>query len=360
MSFRPFSLGDILLLQRIRRYSTRLQIERTLLESASPLRVALQSCVPWHVHNSFTFVLRQKEHGLVREGLIQLQLRPNSHEADVTLLAPALDAPQGHPAIWQKLLSQSTQHLARYRINRLFGDLPDQPLLVNTFKQAGFSLFTRVTIWRLVTAPMAWSSVHTSPVRPQQKSDGWALEQLYRRVTPASVQQLETGFAPSASGNSQRTAPILSNPYSVSMSGFVLEEGPGELAGCVQILWGQQCAWIRLWVDPNDPQMETAHLLMRHALQRIIESSTARRTYIGVREYQTGLNSLLTDYGFAPFTDRALLGRNIAQWVKQLAEKRMPALESVREAVPGSLAVPKADGNPHVWCRHSAEPEQSF
>ena len=67
----------------------------------------------------------------------------------MTLLSPALDAPQGHPAIWQKLLSYSAQHIIHQEVSRLFSDLPDQPLLVNTFKQVGFALLTQVTIWRL-------------------------------------------------------------------------------------------------------------------------------------------------------------------------------------------------------------------
>ena len=76
MSFRPFSLGDVLLLQRLRKYSTPLQIERILLESISPVRTVLRSCFPWYRHSSFTYVLRQEENGLAREGLIQLHLRP--------------------------------------------------------------------------------------------------------------------------------------------------------------------------------------------------------------------------------------------------------------------------------------------
>ena len=127
MSFRPFSLGDALLLQRLRNYSTPLQIERILLESISPVRTALRSRFPWYRHSSFTYVLRQEENGLAREGLIQLRIRPYSHEADVTLLSPALDAPQGHPAIWQKLLTSSAQHIFRQNVCRLFSDLPDQP-----------------------------------------------------------------------------------------------------------------------------------------------------------------------------------------------------------------------------------------
>ena len=340
MSFRPFSLGDALLLQRLRNYSTPLQIERILLESISPVRTALRSRLPWYRHSSFTYVLRQEENGLAREGLIQLRIRPHSHEADVTLLSPALDAPQGHPAIWQKLLTYSAQHIFRQNVCRLFSDLPDQPLLVNTFRQAGFVPLTQVTIWRLDSAPLAPSE---STLRPQRAADAPELERLYQRITPVPVQRLEVGLAPNQP-DEDRISPILSNPHHVHISGYVLDDDRGRgLAGCVQILWGKRGAWIRLWTDTNDPRTHNARLLLGFALQRIYEAPHFHRAYISVRAYQTGLNALLSDYGFAPFTDRMLMVRNILQWRRRSVDQRMPALKAVQEAVPGSLAIPKFD-----------------
>ena len=340
MSFRPFHLGDALLLQRLRNVSTPLQIERTLLQSVSPVRTALRSCFPWYRHSSFTYVLRQEENGLAREGLIQLRIRPHTHEADVTLLSPALDAHRGHPAIWQKLLTYSAQHIFRQNVCRLFSDLPDQPLLVNTFRQAGFAPLAQVTVWRLDSAPLAPSDAN---LRPQRPADAPELEKLYQRITPLSIQQLETGLA-TDHPEEDRIPPILSNPHQVHMSGYALDDdrGPG-LAGCVQILWGKSGAWVRLWVDTNDPDTHNARLLLDFALQRIEEAPLVRRAYIGVRADQTGINALLGDYGFAPFTDRMIMVRNILQWQRRSVDHRLPALEAVREAVPGSLAMPKFD-----------------
>ncbi len=343
MSFRPFFLGDALLLQRLRNYSTPLQIERILLESVSPVRTALRSGFPWYRHSSFTYVLRQEENGLASEGLIQLRVRPHSPEADVTLLSPALDAPQGHPAIWQKLLTYSAQQIVRQKVGRLFSDLPDQPLPVNTFRQAGFVVLTRVTVWRVGTRRPAGEDAAPERLRKQRASDALELERLYCRITPAGVQQLEMGPAPVHPENDERVAPILSNPQQAPMGSYVLEDASGEgLAGCVQVLWGKRGAWIRLWVDTNDPDTGNARLLLGYALQRVREAPDARRAYIGVRAYEGGLNALLGDFRFAPFTDRVLMVRNILQWQRQSLHQRMPAMDAVQEAVPGSLTVPKA------------------
>ena len=129
------------------------------------------------------------------------------------------------------------------------------------------------------------------------------------------------------------------------MSGYVLDDdrGPG-LAGSVQLLWGKRSAWIRLWVDTNNPDPHNARLLLEFALQRIDEAPHVNRAYIGVRAYQTGLNAHLSDYGFAPFTDRMLMVRNILQWQRRTVDHRIPKLETVREAVPGSLAIPEFRG----------------
>ena len=132
----------------------------------------------------------------------------------------------------------------------------------------------------------------------------------------------------------------------------MLDDDRGRgLAGCVQILWGKRGAWIRLWTDTNDPRTHNARLLLGFALQRIYEAPHVHRAYIGVRAYQTGLNALLSDYSFAPFTDRMLMVRNILQWRRRSVDQRMPALKAVQEAVPGSLAIPKFDCRRLPHCR---------
>ena len=289
-----------------------------------------------------TYVLRQEENGLARAGLIQIERRPERPEADVVLLTPALDAPQGHPAIWQKLLSQSVQELVERQICRLYSDLPDQPLVVNTFKQAGFQIYTRETIWRLAVLPQDWLLPAPVPLRPQQIQDSWEIFRLYNRITPALVQQAEGAvFTGAKEEAGDLSCPILVDHLGLPTSKFVLD-GDNGVDGCVQIVWGRIGTWIRLWVDTNNPHTENVHLLLRYALGEIVQDQNIQPIYIAVRDYQVGIESILCDYGFAPFTDRALMVRNIWQWAHRPAPVRIPALEAVREAVPGSLAVPKA------------------
>jgi len=279
-------------------------------------------------------------HGLARAGFVQWQLHPGRCESDLMVLSPALDAPNGHPAIWHKLLAESAIFLADQQIRRLYSELSDQPLLINTFMQAGFHLYARETVWRLVTSPPGWSPPVAAALRPQTDQDQWALEQLYTRITPAPVRQSEATIGESDSAGETFAPPILTNRYlQRPWSSFVLDGADG-IDGCVQIVWGKMGVWLWLWVDSNDPNTDNVHHLLRFGLQQIIESPAPGPVYISVRDYQSALASILEEYGFAPFTDRVRMVRAIWQRAKKTVESRLPALDTVREALPGSLFAP--------------------
>ena len=343
MPIRPFAPGDALLVQRLSRYATRFHIGRFLLQPSSPLQAAFSAYLPWAFKSSVTYVLRQEGHGLARVGFVQWQLQSSRAEADLMVLSPALDAPNGHPAIWHKLLAESALSLADQQIRRLYSELSDQPLLVNTFMQAGFQLYARETIWRLAGEVQAGPPVAGPGLRPQMRQDRWALEQLYARITPQPVRQAEAAEGESDGKGEPFAPPILTNRHlHRPLSSYVLE-GKDDLDGCVQIIWGKMGFWLRLWVDSNQPDTRQVHLLLRDGLRRIAESRRQGAVYIGVRDYQSGIGPVLEEYGFAPFTDRARMVRPIWQRAKKAVENRLPALEAVREAIPGSLAMPQAN-----------------
>ncbi|MEZ4640648.1 MAG: hypothetical protein R2856_37780 [Caldilineaceae bacterium] len=278
-----------------------------------------------------TYVLRQEENGLARAGFLQIEIRPERTEADVVLLTPALAAPQGHPAIWQKLLSQSIQDLTERRISRLFADLPDQPLVVNTFKQSGFQLYARETIWRLALPPGQWSLPTEAPMRLLHPEDGWHITRLYNRTTPSHVRQAEGALTVDDKEYiDSLTCPILVDDLGLPRSQFVLDGSDG-IDGCVQVIWGRLGVWIRLWTDTNNPNTEAIHHLLRHALSEIAADQNTHPVYISVLEYQSGMESILADYGFAPFTDRARMVRNIWQWAYRPVTAPWPSKASLKQ-----------------------------
>ena len=68
--------------------------------------------------------------------------------------------------------------------------------------------------------------------------------------------------------------------------------------------------------------------------------------YVGVRDYQGALGTLLADYGFAPFTDRAKLVKPVVQWARESALESAPILEPAAHVVAAPFTVPVPPGRP--------------
>lgn len=339
---RPFQPGDIFLIQRLHRQTTKLNAVQSLLSPRSPSWAALTAVNLWDDAKVVTFVLRQNGHGLARAGFLQAQKRAKRAEADILLLAPALDTPTGHPAVWEKLLSHYLHEAMHHAILRVYADVPDQPLLVNTFAHVGFNVYQRQTIWRLVAfdAGSVTEDVLHDPsvtVRPQEAVDEWALLRLYERVTPRSVQMAEGGL-----GESPVRPPFLERWGVGDTRSFVLLVD-GEIAGYIQVVSGQMGVWLQLCVDANQPDGSIVKHLLLHGLALTGKGGRRLPVYIAVTEQQGGLAALLADLGFAPFTDQAQMVKPMVQWVIDMEPVRTPAMEITPEAV-----VTIQSAKPHV------------
>ena len=333
---RHFNLGDILLLQRLGRQAAILNIERAVTSPRITSRVALTTFFPWITTKVITHVLQQEANGLARSGIVQLRKRLNRAEADVVFLAPDLASPDGHPAIWQKLLPHAVQDAANMGIARVFVDLPDQPLPIETFCQVGFTVFTRETVWRL-SRPRATSELWTD-VRPQTAQDEWGMTQLYGRAVPKPVQQAEGAFSDERGYRS----PIVQGWLPGESAGFVLWAGD-EIHGVLRITVGQRGVWLDLWLDPQF-QPSQLNQLIHFASSYLYHQNVNKPIYLGVRAYQGGMKGMLSDFGFAPVTDRVRLVKQVLAWAKVPLAQAVPALDVVREALPAASPLLKVVG----------------
>ncbi len=263
---------------------------------------------------------------------LQAQKRPGRPELDIVFLAPGLDARRGHPAIWEKLLSHHTYEAANRRIERIYADVPDQPLPVSTFNHAGYRVYERQTIWRLTPQALDdYSSRLSADFRPQSGADEWALDALYRRVVPKEVQAAE-GMQ---NGNSIRS-PILGWWQGGSCASYVLLDR-GDVRGSVQIVRGSRGNWLQLWCDFLDTDMTHMNQLLSFALTVINSRATGRTAnmpvYIAVREHHGALGTVLGDYGFAPVTDRAKMVKHVFQWLREAARAQPATMETTATVV---------------------------
>ncbi len=331
---RPFQVGDIFLMQSLSRQATWLNSYQALLQPYSVIGAALTAIVPWNDAKVTTYVLNQRGHDLARSGFLQVQKRAGRPEADILLLAPALDTPRGHPAIWEKLLSHYLSVVTTQQVMRIYVDVPDQPLLVNTFSHVGFRAYTRQTIWRLSPSRLeSFANDCSDQVRLQVNEDAWGLRRLYSLVTPQHVQQAEGQQVHEA-----LDPPILAGWQAFARQSYVLVRA-SEILGCLRISYGMRGIWLQLWSDMQQVDSQCIHHLLRHALTEIRRQGGRQPIYIGVRDYHGALGTILSDYGFAPFTDRAKMVKHVVQWVKSKESVLMPALESVPEAVPAPFTL---------------------
>lgn len=336
---RPVQIGDILTIQRLGRQATKLAMIEDLLNPQSAFRAALTAAFLWNDAKVTTYILERREHGLANTGLLQMQKRPGRPEADILLLAPALDTTWGHPAIWEKLLAHSINDAPQQGLSRIYADAPDQPLPVNTFTHVGFRVFTHQTIWRLASHSMESLPLQgDGSIRPQTRADEWALRRLYARVTPAPVQQAEGMQAEDA------VKPPLLNWWRGGVhKGYVLEAG-GEVQACIQVAYGARGVWLQIWADTRRPDTSHLHKLVRYGLTVIRQDRIRLPVYVGVCDYERVLGVVLSEYGFAPFTDRAKMVKHVMQWVRTVTPVLTPVLEAAREVVPTPYTLPEEPG----------------
>lgn len=333
---RPFQPADIFLIQRLSRQALPLPSAHTFLHPTSSLSIVLGALLPWATLRASTYVLRQDGHGLVHEGFLQMVRRVERPEAELLWLAPSLDAPNGHPAIWNKLLSHLAHEVGSQGIERIYADVPDQPLLVNTFAGVGFQPFCRQTIWRCFDpgVGLARAEPAGSTAYPRTSADDWDLLRLYLATVPEPVQSAE-----GAIGAPTSVAPIVENLRPDQGVTYVVRAAD-ELLGAFQLLRGVHGAWLHIWIDALQPDTHKVRTLFEHALALVTLQQWARPLYFAASDYQGGLDSLLDELGFAPFRDRVRMVKHVMRWVRESAANPIPVVETVGEVAPTSYAPP--------------------
>jgi hypothetical protein len=305
---RPFGLNDVWLVRRLQRSGMPMAIEHMLTHPRDPLWTALTAPWPWAGRGVATFVLDEEADGQRLNGFVQLMERAARPEADLLHLAPALApdlAGDGQTAtIWSRLLNHCSMAAAGHGLQRIFASIPDGAPGQATLKDAGFSLYTRETIYRLAGL---LDGNPQAGFRQQGPGDGWALQRLYMRNTPRLVQQAEGALS------GEVGSPIFSWWEPDSWQGLVWEPA-GEVRAAVQVHIGRAGNWMRLW-GTTGLAVRELRALIEQGLRLITGGPSQKKrrvlpVYVTVRDYETGLSGALSGFGFAPYMDRARFVRH--------------------------------------------------
>jgi hypothetical protein len=314
---RPFGLNDIPLVRRLQRTSAALAVEHILTHPRAPLWIALTAPWPWAGVGVATYVLNEDGAPGSLGGFVQLIKRASRPEADVLHIAPADGDDQAGQAIWDRLLAYCTRAAGGHGLQRIFASIPDGGPEEDCLRMAGYSLYTRETICRLAVVPQARDL--PAGFRSQLPQDSWALQRLYTHGTPRLVQQAEGALTGEAG------SPPLSWWEPDRWQGIVWEPA-GEVRGAVQVHVGRAGHWLRVW-GTNTLASRELRSLVEQGLRSIAldpqGKRQARPVYVTVRDYEAGLNSVLTGFGFAPFASRARFVKHTTATV------RMPVAAAV-------------------------------
>ena len=333
---RLFQPGDLYLIQRLNRQRTHFLTVASLLNSHSVMRAVLGSLIPWDDGRVLTYVLRQEGHSLVSSAFLQVQKRPGTPEQDLVCIAPGLDARNGHPAIWTKLLAHCLHTAMTQGIARIYCDVTDQPLLINTVAGSGFQTYGRETIWRLFSATAeSYAAEITATIRLMRDEDLWGLTQLYERTVPVAVQQAE-GWG----GDPESTLPIMTTWSASHGATYVLIEQE-QVAGALQIASGHYGCWMQLWADTLQPEGACVRQLICFGLTLAHNQRLQTPLYMAVADYHGGVTALLDDYGFVPFSDRVKMVKHVLQRVRESALVATTVTETIGEVAPAAFAPPE-------------------
>lgn len=314
---RWLSLDDWIALLRLQPHGIQLDFERAVLWPHTPFQAALALPVPFSPIGAETLVLYPLGSSRARAiGFAQMRARQGRPEADVTFLAPALDADADAVAIWYRLLAECAQTIGARGYQRLFIQIPLGNGVEEVVRQAGFNAYAREDIFCLCRLPSGLGA--TRLLRRQRAHDGWNLLRLYTELTPRPVQLAEGMLSP------EGQAGKLGDWWDQTRgAGYVLEKD-GELAGAVRIRRGHAAYWLRFGLLPQ--AREYAEELVHGALG-LLWAAPSRPIYCSVREYESGIIDALQALGFEYRQTRCLMVKHITARVKETVSKILPVLE---------------------------------
>lgn len=317
----PFSLNDLRAIRELGPQGIGFDFERAVLWPHSPFAAALAAPLPFSEIGASSIVLYHN-HGKKRPlGLIQSHARRNRPEADISFIAPSLEADPEAVTIWYRLLAEATNEMCERGCQRIYVQVKTENGTEEVFRQAGFTVYAHEDIYHLGAERIASFPPMQGgrTLRRQRQRDAWNMLRLYTLVTPRPV-QLAEGMM-----NSEGKVGNLGDWWEqASGTGYVMGGSDLGLMGAVRITKGRAANWLRIYLHPN--AQSRAGELVCSALG-LVHTAHARSTYCGVRDYEGGIRAPLEAAGFQLAIRQSLLVKHTTVRVREPAMWAVPALE---------------------------------
>jgi hypothetical protein len=306
---------------RLQRKGISLDLRRDLTQPRTPLREAWLAFLTQQAMGQPTYVLYDPHDG---EAFVQVRYRPHQAAADVAYLAPSLAANHRSAGAWVRLLDGACVEAAGRGIQRVFANLPNSGVEVDTFQQSGFTLYTSEDVYHLAQISTDQPRERASALRLQRPEDWPAIQRLGVTITPQRVRQAEGGIAIApGSGKGCRR--------------YVLpDENGNDLMATLDLCAGGLAHWLRILVHPN-ARHEAEGLI--HWGLAAVDDGSGKPVYCTVRQYESGVRGALEEAGFESFATRSLMVKHTVAWVRAPAPELTPALKSSAEVAPPAYHV---------------------
>jgi hypothetical protein len=293
---RPFAPSDALRLRSQQTIGTALELEAVVLLNESPLRQALASCWPWADGGVETLV-QDPIDSSVPGGFIQARRRLGRPEADLTFVAPALNAASGAALCWQRLIAEVCQRLGAKGSQRIYVAIGESDQVsLQLLRQLGFAVHTSDVVFQRVPTLPPLAPPADVRLAPMGSTRAAAVEALAWQDEPGAVRAHE-----SPSGGEWRGYPLGGRAPGATAAAVWLDAS-GEVIGGWRLVAGRAGHWLQVVTGPGaDPT-----LLGQSALAALATRGDfpARPVYATARGHEPNLNLALRELGFTPVAGR--------------------------------------------------------
>jgi len=322
---RPFSIQDIVLVQKLQDKGTRFDLPERLIRPRSPLQLALLSYLLHREWGADTCVLAGYSDQRSLRGFVQVRPRPNRPEWDIICLAPSLESDATASLAWEYLLQYICRAAGEEGVLRLFAKVPENAPATEIFRALDFHPYAHEDLfWHESSAAFRVLQPPTLKLRSWRAEDDWRLHHLYIQVTPANVQIAE-GFSSSNAGRAFNPEARRGSEEEHVM------EAHGEIRGYLGLSIGTKGYGLRIVLHPG--HVDKSEELLLWSLSAL-KKRPPHPVYCSVRQYEKGMQDPLRNRGFDLLASQVLMVKQLAVRFKEPVHKLVSALEKRVETAP--------------------------
>jgi hypothetical protein len=227
--------------------------------------------------------------------------------------------------VWEALLPYAVRQAGLRGVKRLYGRIPWEARVSPAFRRLGWHPYATETVF--LAHDLA--SVARSGLRPrrQDRTDTWAVHQLYAACVPREVQDAEAF-------TSHRWDVLRPGHTGRDAVGGWLFENDHQLVGYARVLSNGAHHAVELLVLPE--RRDLAGDVIDGVLAAL-GAHGVRRVYCAIRGYQAELSAPLGERGFLAVFEQELFVRYTTATVRRSVTEMVPFTLDVRDPVPGRV-----------------------